>query len=40
MIKNKIITQNPDIDIFDRVEDFKNWFLNNFSEQILKKDSN
>lgn len=39
LIKNKIISQDPDIDIFDRIEDFKNWFMNNFSEQILKKEN-
>lgn len=39
LIKNKILSQDNDIDTFDRIEDFKNWFTNNFSEQILKKDA-
>ena len=38
MILKKILEQDKEIDLVDRVEEFKNWFVNNFSEQILKKE--
>lgn len=37
MILKKILEQDQEIDLVDRVEEFKNWFMNNFSEQIIKK---
>ena len=38
MILKKILEQDKEIDLVDRVEEFKSWFVNNFSEQILKKE--
>ncbi len=37
LILKKILEQDKDIDLVDRVEEFKSWFVNNFSEQIIKK---
>lgn len=37
LILKKILQQDKDIDLVDRVEEFKSWFVNNFSEQIIKK---
>lgn len=34
LILDKILKQNKDINTYDRIEDFKNWFLNNFMEII------
>ena len=36
-IKNKILGNQTDVDQVDRIDDFKNWFVNNFSEHIVKK---
>ncbi len=33
-ILDKILTQNKDLSTADRIEDFKNWFMNNFMEII------
>ncbi len=34
LILDKILKQNKDINTYDRIEDFKNWFMNNFMEII------
>ncbi len=34
LILDKILKQNKDVSTYDRIEDFKNWFLNNFMEII------
>lgn len=34
LILDKILNQNKDIDTYDRIEDFKNWFINNFMEKL------
>jgi hypothetical protein len=34
LILDKILKQNKDINTYDRIEDFKNWFTNNFMEII------
>lgn len=38
LILDKILKQNKDINTYDRIEDFKNWFMNNFMEIIQKKE--
>jgi hypothetical protein len=35
-ILEKITKQDQDLNLADRIDDFKNWFLNNFYEQIIK----
>ena len=39
-IKDKLLNKNKDLDPIDRIEEFKNWFFNNFTDQLLKKSSN
>ena len=34
LILDKILKQNKEISTYDRIEDFKNWFMNNFMEII------
>ena len=34
LILDKILNQNKDLSTADRIEDFKNWFMNNFMEII------
>ena len=34
LILDKILKQNKEINTYDRIEDFKNWFMNNFMEII------
>jgi hypothetical protein len=34
LILDKILKQNKDVNTYDRIEDFKNWFMNNFMEII------
>jgi hypothetical protein len=34
LILDKILKQNKDVNTYDRIEDFKNWFINNFMEII------
>ena len=34
LILDKILKQNKDLSTADRIEDFKNWFMNNFMEII------
>jgi hypothetical protein len=34
LILDKILKQNKDVSTYDRIEDFKNWFMNNFMEII------
>lgn len=34
-IKDKIINQDINININDRVEEFKTWFCNNFTEELI-----
>ena len=34
LILDKILKQNKEVNTFDRIEDFKNWFMNNFMEII------
>lgn len=36
LIKDKIINSDNEVDMYDKIEEFKNWFANNFSEQIIK----
>ena len=38
LILDKILRQNKEVNTYDRIEDFKNWFMNNFMEIIQKKD--
>ena len=41
LILDKILNQNKDLSTADRIEDFKNWFMNNFMEIIQNyEDSN
>ena len=39
LILDKILNQNKDLSTADRIEDFKNWFMNNFMEIIQNDDS-
>ena len=39
LILDKILNQNKDLSTADRIEDFKNWFMNNFMELIQNDDS-
>jgi len=34
LILDKILKQNKEVNTYDRIEDFKNWFMNNFMETI------
>ena len=34
LILDRILKQNKDVSTCDRIEDFKNWFMNNFMESI------
>lgn len=36
-IKDRLLNKNKDLDPIDRIEEFKNWFFNNFTDQLLKK---
>lgn len=38
LILDKILKQNKEVNTYDRIEDFKNWFMNNFMEIIQKKE--
>lgn len=38
LILDKILKQNKDVNTYDRIEDFKNWFMNNFMEIIQKRE--
>ena len=38
LILDKILKQNKDVTTYDRIEDFKNWFMNNFMEIIQKRE--
>lgn len=39
-IKDRLLNKNKDLDPIDRIEEFKNWFFNNFTDQLLRKTSN
>jgi hypothetical protein len=39
LILDKILKQNKDVNTFDRIEDFKNWFMNNFMEIIQNNEN-
>jgi len=39
IILDKIRQQNKDIETYDRIEDFKNWFMNNFMELIQSENN-
>jgi hypothetical protein len=39
LILDKIFKQNKEVNTYDRIEDFKNWFLNNFMEIIQNNES-
>jgi hypothetical protein len=39
LILDKILKQNKDVSTYDRIEDFKNWFMNNFMEIIQNNDN-
>ena len=39
LILDKILNQNKDLSTADRIEDFKNWFMNNFMELIQNYNS-
>ena len=39
LILSKLLNQNKEISTYDRIEDFKNWFMNNFMELIQNDDS-
>ena len=38
LILDKILKQNKDLSTYDRIEDFKNWFMNNFMEIVQNND--
>ncbi len=38
LILDKILKQNKEVNTYDRIEDFKNWFMNNFMEIIQKRE--
>lgn len=38
LILDKILNQNKDLSAYDRIEDFKNWFMNNFMEFVQNND--
>jgi hypothetical protein len=38
LILDKILKQNKEVNTYDIIEDFKNWFMNNFMEIIQKKE--
>ena len=39
LILDKLLKQNKEISTYDRIEDFKNWFMNNFMELIQNTNS-
>lgn len=39
LILDKILKQNKDVNTYDRIEDFKNWFMNNFMEIIQNNET-
>lgn len=39
LILDKILKQNKDVSTYDRIEDFKNWFMNNFMEVIQNNEN-
>jgi len=39
LILDKILKQNKDVNTYDRIEDFKNWFMNNFMEIIQNNEN-
>jgi len=39
LILDKLLKQNNDISTYDRIEDFKNWFMNSFMEIIQTKEN-
>jgi hypothetical protein len=39
LILDKILKQNKDVSTYDRIEDFKNWFMNNFMEIIQNNEN-
>lgn len=39
LILDKILKQNKEISTYDRIEDFKNWFMNNFMEILQNNES-
>jgi hypothetical protein len=40
LILDKIFKQNKEVNTYDRIEDFKNWFMNNFMEIIQNNENN
>jgi hypothetical protein len=39
LILDKIFKQNKEVNTYDRIEDFKNWFMNNFMEIIQNNEN-